>query len=255
VNDSTAELSVVGATADDEVLATLDLIATARRSLAEAQTLPDIRRVIEAATVAADAGKRAARLAEAERRAAAVVQAASAAANDAAAVRIEAQAKAGELLGRMSESGERHAQRGDHVSESQAATRSLSDLGVSKSDSFRWQQVAAVPPAVRQEYVDATTAALGEVSTAGLLRHASAGPRSGEPAGLGSIDHPRIAAEARRRMRAVYRGVIELPGYRPEALVSALDQAEKRSLLRALGQLRAWIEDVTSELAIHHVKE
>jgi hypothetical protein len=38
---------------------TLALISDARRALAEAATLPDIRKVMEAASVAADAGRRA----------------------------------------------------------------------------------------------------------------------------------------------------------------------------------------------------
>jgi hypothetical protein len=47
-----------------------------------------------------------AQLAEAERRTAEIVEAANQAANDAAAVRIEAQAKAGELLREMGQRGE-----------------------------------------------------------------------------------------------------------------------------------------------------
>src|SRR5262249_47806855 len=84
--------------ADADPGATMALIAAARSRLAEAQTLPDIRRVIEAAGVAVDAAQRAAKLAQAQRMASEVVEAANAAANDAAAVRIEAQARAGELL-------------------------------------------------------------------------------------------------------------------------------------------------------------
>lgn len=63
---------------------TLALISDARHALAEARTLPDIRRVMEAASVAADAGRRAAKLAKAHDLAADVVRDAEAAANDAA---------------------------------------------------------------------------------------------------------------------------------------------------------------------------
>src|SRR5215472_5039562 len=68
---------------------TLALISDARQALAEARTLPDIRRVMEAASVAADAGRRAAKLAEAHGLATDVVRDAEAAANDAAEVRAE----------------------------------------------------------------------------------------------------------------------------------------------------------------------
>jgi hypothetical protein len=238
---------------------TLTLIARARQNLAEARTLPDIRHIIEVASVATDAAKRAAKLAEAQQAAVEIVEAANDAANDAASVRIEAQAKAGELLREMLKSGKRARRGGDHTSAmSQPATK-LESLGVSRTESSRWQRVASVPPAVRHEYVDEARNARQEVSTAGLLRHAhNLGDVQPQPAlrtTQSSIDHAAIAAETTKRVRAVYRGVIALPGYRPEALVSALDRSEKRSLLRALGQLSAWIEDVRKELAIHRVVE
>ena len=62
---------------------------------------------MEAAAVASDASRRAARLARAQDLAADVVRDAEAAARDAAAVSLEAQAKAGELLREKKERGER----------------------------------------------------------------------------------------------------------------------------------------------------
>jgi len=235
----TTDLHVLGSP-DEEIGATLRLISQARRSLAEARALPDIRRVIEVASVAVDAAQRVARLAQAQHAAAEVVEAANQAANDAASVRIEAQARAGELLQELRERGERKVP--GHGT-SQPAT-SLGDLGVSRSDSSRWQQVASVPADVRQQYVDETKVERGEVSTAGLLRHAQR-----------AVDHPAIAAESRRRMRGVHHILVALPGYRPESLVAALDQGERRALLRAVGQLPAWIEDVRHELAVHRVSD
>ena len=64
-----------------------------------------------AASVAADPGRRAAKLANAHGLAADVVRDAEAAANDAAAVRIEAQAKAAELQRGMRDRGERKRKR------------------------------------------------------------------------------------------------------------------------------------------------
>jgi hypothetical protein len=172
---------------------TLALISDARQALAEARTLPDIRRVMEAASVAADAGRRAAKLAEAQGLAADVVRDAEAAANDAAAVRIEAQAKAGELLREMGERGERAArgrpEKRSHTAtfsedpagsasanhdegQPQAARPSLASLGVSKSESSRWQRIASVPPEVRAGYVEEMKTAGDEISTDGLLKHA-----------------------------------------------------------------------------------
>lgn len=236
---------------ESDAKATVQLIEAAHRSLVEAQTLPDIRRVMEAASVAADAAQRAAKLAQAHRMAAEVVDAAGEVANEAAAVRIEAQAKAGELLREMREQGERAKGGEAGRRESQAAT--LDDLGVTASESSRWQQVAAVPADQRAEYVAETKAARGEVSTAGLLRHSSAAPaaRAGRQQGpTTAVDHAAVSAEARKHARAIYRELLALPGFRPESLVAALDNPERKHLLRALDQLTGWIEDVKRELSI-----
>src|SRR5262249_22722534 len=130
--------------------------------------LPDIRRVIEAATVAADAAQRAAKVVEAQDAAVEVARAARTAANDAAAVRIEAQARAGELLQQMAQHGRRAVGRPGKVSR----PSTLSALHISRNESALWQQVAAVPAEVRAAYVDQTSSNQGEVTTAGLLKHA-----------------------------------------------------------------------------------
>ncbi len=247
MSESKPELRLVESSVDETgIVATLDLISRARESLVEAREMRDYRRIIEVTAVAQDAAKRAAKLAEAQHLAAEVVEAANAAANDAAAVRIEAQARAGELLAQMAERGERASGRPGKVS----MPSTLSDLGVTRDESSRWQQVAAVPAEVRGAYVEETKAAKGEVSTDGLLRNASTADRSGKSR---AVDHAAIAAEARKQVRRIYRELLTLPGYRPESLVMALDSSEKKNLLRALEQLSAWIEDVMGELAVHRV--
>jgi hypothetical protein len=60
-------------------------------------------------------------------------------------IRKRAEIRAGELLAEAAERGERHSGRGDQKSGSQAATPKLSDIGVTKSQSSRWQQMAALP--------------------------------------------------------------------------------------------------------------
>lgn len=153
-------------TTDTASPTTLALVSSARAALAEARTLPDIRRVMEAATVAADAQRRAARLAEATGLAADVVKAANDAANDAAAVRIEAQAKAGEILALMP----KHPPGPDRAQNVGDLPPTLAEIGVSDMQSSRWQQVASIPETVREEYLETTRETGGEVSTAGLVR-------------------------------------------------------------------------------------
>jgi hypothetical protein len=222
-------------------------ISEAEGSLVVARELPEVRRVQQAATVAEEAARRVARLAEAEAAPAEIVAAAKEAANGAAVLRIEAQVRAGELLREMAQRGGR-VRRGSPGMKSQPAT-SLDDLGVTKSESSRWQQVAAVSVEVRRAYVDEIRADGGEVTTAGLLRYAATGP-----ARALTVDHVAIHAMARRQIRRVHQGLTRLHTYRPDALVAALRPTEREELTSTLARLRAWVTDVEAELAAYRPK-
>lgn len=277
---------MAGAATGDAGLATLELISQARENLTAARSLPDIRRVMEMASLAVDAAERAARLFNAERRAAEVVEAATAAANDAAAVRIEAQAKAGELLRRMREQGERsergRPQKTSHratFSGSDGAPVSLHNLGVTRAESSRWQQVASIAPELRGQYVEETKAAKGEVSTAGLLRYATdrtgeqlaeqAGPLSitqrgrppvplnrtppsvrsdGGAAETSPADYDHVHREAAWTAIFELRGLVDLPGCHPEELVDAAPLDDRKHLFDAVREVSAWCDAVRREL-------
>jgi hypothetical protein len=245
IGRSRVQLAVVTSTkAADGMAATIALVSDGWRSLGEARGLPEIRRVLEAAAVAEEAARRVARLAEAEPNAAAIVAAAVEAANDAAALRIEAQARAGDLLRQMASSGERDAGGQGRIASRPAIQ--LADLGITLSQSSRWQQVSAIPAETRRSYVEETKAAGGEVTTAGLLRHAA----QARPSAKG-IDHAAIHAMAQRQIRQVHRGLTRLHTYRPDALVAALKPKERDELTESLPRLRAWVADVEAQLAAH----
>jgi hypothetical protein len=75
--------------------------------------------------------------------------------NDAIQCRLRAERRAGELLIEMRERGERdRGQGGDRRSESQLATVKLRDLGLTRSQSSRLQQIARIPQDVFDRWLD-----------------------------------------------------------------------------------------------------
>ena len=85
--------------------------------------------------------------------------------NQATEIRLRAERRAGEILRDMAERGERDKGHGDRQSaeaKSQAATQ-LSDLGVTKTQSSRWQKLAGLPPdkfEIRVEHAQARVAGM-----------------------------------------------------------------------------------------------
>lgn len=149
---------------------TLARISEARHALAEAKTLNDFRKVMEVAAVATDAAKRAAGLMKAQGMASEIVQQAAEAANDAAAVRIEAQASAGQILREMP----KNKGGGDHRLHSVSGEPpTLEEIGVKPIQSHRWQKIADIPSEVRSAYVRKTVADDGWITDKGLIRFAA----------------------------------------------------------------------------------
>jgi hypothetical protein len=105
-------------------------------------------------------------------------------------IKVRAERRAGELLRASAESGERKG-KGQSKEMSKAAT--LLDLGITRDQSSRWQQVASIPAKHFEAAVQMAKNTAGEVTTAFLLREAK------------SIAHPRGPARpgrcCRRRSR------------------------------------------------------
>ena len=94
--------------------------------------------------------------------------------NAAAAIYIEAQAKAGELLSQMTEAGQRHPQgRTSEVAAGNFTGATLAELEIGRTEAHRWGQVASVPAEVRADYIEEAGARCGEVSRSGLLAYAA----------------------------------------------------------------------------------
>jgi DNA modification methylase len=137
------------------------LLAEAARILAEVRTLPEVKQFIDIAELARHWARKAHLGLEAQ--------------NTAAAISIEAQAKAGDLLRGMAEAGERHPHgRTSEVAAGNFTGPTLAELGIERTDAHRWGQVAAVPAELRGAYVVEAGSRGAEVSRTALLSYAAA---------------------------------------------------------------------------------
>jgi N6-adenosine-specific RNA methylase IME4 len=111
----------------------------ARRALAEAVRIDDVKQIRDMA-VAAQAYAHQAQDYEML--------------NNATEIRERAERRAGEVLAEMKERGERREGHGDQKSELRGVTPKLADLGVSKIQSSRWQAKAKMPDDVFERHVE-----------------------------------------------------------------------------------------------------
>jgi hypothetical protein len=143
----------------------LALISEAGQMLAEARTLDDVRQIHDMAEAARLYARKAHLGLEAQ--------------NSAAAISIEAQAKADEIIQAARAAGELAEQRPAGGS-NEAPT--LEDVGITLHEAADWAKVRSVSPDRRAKYVAEASGAGEEVTRAGLLRFANVhvGQNSGE---------------------------------------------------------------------------
>ena len=149
----------------------LALLKTASQALAEARTIDEVKSVRDKA--------------EAVRRYARNAQMGLEIQNYAAEVKLRAERKAGKLLAQLRLRG------GDRKSKSHNGTLKLSELGINRNQSSRWQKEATVPERDFAAYLMTTQESEQEITAAGLMRLASklsSNERNGSSHGGGSHD-------------------------------------------------------------------
>jgi phage N-6-adenine-methyltransferase len=133
-------------------------ISEARRALASAQTLEDILSIRDQAKALEACLK--------------IVGESLEAANDAAEVKLRAERKAGEMLAAM-EKNAGAATPGTRSQDVTALPPSLSDLGIDKMQSSRWQREAKVDDETFEQYLASCREQQREITQSGLLKIAN----------------------------------------------------------------------------------
>lgn len=128
----------------------LALISQARTALAKASTIDEVRTIRDKAEAVRVYAKAAGESLELQ--------------NSAAEIKIRAERKAGELLAKMGLRG------GDRKSNSHDASLKLSEVGISYSQSHRWQKLASVPEKSFESHLVAIHAAGKELTSASVVK-------------------------------------------------------------------------------------
>lgn len=209
--------------------------------------LPRLQRVIGAATIAAAAQRRVVKLASGEGQPMEVVQAANEAANEAATVRLEAQAEAGRILQAMKGRGELSPGRQPDPEKpdprSGSPRQTIPDLlGGNAAGAYQkaaeMARVAEVPDNVRAEYVDEVKDKGGEITTAGLLRFAKTSEPKPEP------EEPTVDTELASMYNQVMRAMYAIT-VNPNAEIMAawaIDNKRKTKFRAALQGTADWVQ-------------
>lgn len=141
-------------------------------------------------------------------------------------IRLRAERKAGEILANMKDSGDRATGRPDKVS----PETTLSELGISRDQSSKWQQLAAVSD---HQFESALRDPATKPTTKGILRNSKPEPS------------PRMDEDALwiwGRLRDFERD--RITDREPSELIEAMTEPMKADVRRILPSVRAWLREL-----------
>jgi len=183
--------------------------------------------------------------------------------NHAAEIKLRAERRLGEILSDMPK---QHGARGLGTREgveSQADTPPrLADLGISKGESSRFQQIAKIPEPVFEQHVAEAKAAERELTTAAVVRLAAERQRDEDIAIADGVFEAAFAnpanpgAELRIQQshlrtsfeKALVRAA-DLISLKPPALARVLDRSEVNAAERFIERFERWRDELRAELA------
>jgi hypothetical protein len=153
--------------------------------------------------------------------------------HDAAAARVRAERRCGELLAQMEKAkppGDNQYAKVDRSSNTTEA-KTLSEMGITKDQSSKWQKLAAVPEA---EFEDAISQVAAKPSATSILRKSNPDPKP-EP--------ERMDADVLwwwGRFCDMEKGKFSAP---LSEVVNQMTDAMQRDALRIIPQLKRWVND------------
>lgn len=195
-------------------------LESAHRMLAEARTVDEVKEVRDKAEVA--------RLYARERDLGLEAQ------NYAAEIKIRAERKLGELLAETV-IAHRPPKVSDHTT--------LTELGISRDESSRWQQMASIPEPVFEQYIAETKATSEPLTTAGVVRVADLAARGFDPSTL----PPMRMSRAEHAYFAIPK-LLQWVDIDPAEVADAADADRIRVDIGNLHRLSRWLSSLADAL-------
>jgi hypothetical protein len=169
----------------------------------------------------------------------------------AAEAHLRTQRRAGELLSSMDKNpGGRPAKTGPNNGRVSKAN-TLAEIGISRNESQRWQQLASIPFEQFEEYVSECHSRRRELTTAGALARA----RRGDIDRAAAVDRPSSREGQLAKYERIKRAWSDLVWLDPAKVIAAMEPARRPRESEDADRLLAWLEQFRSILDRHLSKE
>jgi hypothetical protein len=162
----------------------------------------------------------------------------------AAEAHLRTQRRAGELLAAMEKNGGGRPPKTGHNRQRLSGRYTLAEIGISRNESHRWQQLAALPLDELEEYVAECHTRRRELTTTGALARArrSRAERSAE------LERPSGREGQLSRYEKAKRALADLIWLDPRAVVSAMEPSRRLREPEDVGRVTTWLDSFRKAL-------